>query len=97
MRKRDSSREDLPLRRVLVVGREERIVFFLPPRAADNGNFVALLDGEREVLNHRLTAARFLVTTTDQMGPDYLPMVGGDVIKFNLALARPLRRGSLVF
>jgi hypothetical protein len=52
MRKRDSSREDLPLRGLSVVGREERIVFFLPPSAADNGNFMALLDGEREVLDH---------------------------------------------
>jgi hypothetical protein len=97
MRKRESRREDLPLRGMLVVGREERIVFFLPPRAADNGNFVALLDGEREVFNHRLTAARMLATDTDRMGSDYLPVVGGDVVEFNLTLARPLRWRSLVF
>jgi hypothetical protein len=97
MRKRDSSREDLPLRGMLVVGREERIVFFLPPSTADNGNFMALLDREREVLNHRLTAARMSAMDTDQMDSDYLPMVCGDVIKFNLALARPLRWRSLVF
>jgi hypothetical protein len=82
---------------MLVVGREERIVFSLPPSAADNGNFMALLDREREVLNDRLTAARMLATDTDQIGSDYLPVVGGDVIELNLALARPLRWRSLVF
>jgi hypothetical protein len=97
MRKRDSSREDLPLRGMLVVGREERIVFCLPPSAADNGNFMALLDRERKVLNHRLTASKMLATDTDQRGSEHLPMVGGDVVEFNLALARPLRWRSLVF
>jgi hypothetical protein len=80
-----------------VVSREERVVFFLPPRAADKGNFVALLDREREVLNHRLTAARMSAKTTDQMGLKYLPVVCGDIIEFNFALARPLRWRDLVF
>lgn len=89
--------EDLPLQGVLDVVQEEGSACCLPSGAADDSDLVTLLNREREILNHRLNQAEQLVTIQDIPMLRYLPMISSDVVDFDFALTRPIRRRDLIF
>ena len=97
MRNKDSKRDDLPLQKNLAGNGSNDTISDLPSSAPNNSDLMALLNGEREILDHGLADAKNLVTVTEEAVSRYLPMVCGDVVEFNLTLTWPLGRRSLVF
>jgi hypothetical protein len=98
MRKRERTREDLPLRWVSGMGCGGGWRGCDGPAgAADDGYFLAWLDGERKVLDDWLAGSEELVGCGRRNDQADLPMERSDVVKLNLAMSRPSRWWNVIF
>jgi hypothetical protein len=89
MRKRERTREDLPLRWVSVHYGGDGREWDGPAGAADNSYFLAGLDRERKVLDDWLAGSEELVSRERRNDEADLPMECSNVVELNLAMARP--------